>query len=80
MAHRTLNPVTSFFGDGRETSDELARREFPGKNKLLAAKNIWSSVFPGKPIPHYYGAAFDIYSALKQAGYKYSAQYGWRKS
>jgi hypothetical protein len=79
MAHRTLNPVTAFYGDGRETADEITRRQLPGKNKLLAAKSLWPSVFPDKPWPHYYGSAFDAYAALKQAGYKYSTKYGWRK-
>jgi hypothetical protein len=80
MAHRTTNPTTAFYSDGRETSDEETRRSWSGRNKAIATQAIWSDVFPGKPWPHYYGSTFDAYADLKAAGYKYSARYGWRKA
>lgn len=78
MAHRTTNTTTKFYGDGRETADEVTRRRWPGKAKIEGAYAAWISEFPDTPRPDYGGCAVEIYELLEAAGWVFSSRYGWR--
>ncbi len=76
MAHRTLNPVTKFWGDMRET----ATHKRTADKKYNGAKDAWADEFPTIDWPIYPGSAFDNYEKLEAAGWVFSSRYGWRKA
>lgn len=72
MAHRTTNPLTSMYGDGRETATN--RYNWPGKKKLTEAREVWSNAFPDEVWPTFASTA---YARLAEAGYVWSTRRGW---
>lgn len=77
MAHRTLNPVTAFWGDGRERGQQTKPR---AHDKYAESQVAWVEQFPDEPYPNYYGAAYDAYYRLTQAGWRWSSRHGWRRT
>lgn len=84
MPHRTLNPVTSFWGDGRENGNPVhkdrRRRARLGKRaKDVGVYDAWADEFPDEPFPHFYGSMYYAYERLEENGWRFSSRYGWRK-
>lgn len=69
------NSMANWYGDNRVTVKNHVGRNWPGKKKWLAARELYKEIAPDGKLQF----SSDIFPYLEAAGYYWSSKKGWLK-